>query len=138
MVWSIAESWPGVASYLDRVPLAMDTPGYRAPPGRGINDDRVVLSDGGLLAQRARRRCVAHDETLVQQARTSMLSGVPGTRVLGFVPRLGFRGGCRSVEHSVVTRDSCFDDLQPMSTWRAMRRLLRICNVYDEVAALGS
>ena len=37
------------------------------------------------------------------------------------------------VEHSVVIRDSCFDDLQPMSTWRAMRRLLRICNAYDGV-----
>ena len=29
--WSTAESWPGVASHLDLVPLAMDTPGYRAP-----------------------------------------------------------------------------------------------------------
>ena len=31
VVWSIAESWPGVASSLDRVPLAMDTPGHHAP-----------------------------------------------------------------------------------------------------------
>ena len=31
VVWSPAESWPGVASYLDRVPLAMDTPVYRVP-----------------------------------------------------------------------------------------------------------
>ena len=54
MVWSIAESWPGVASC------------------------RVVLSDGGLLAQRARRRRVAYDEILVRQARTSMLRGVLG------------------------------------------------------------
>ena len=31
VVWSLAESWPGVASYLDRVLLAMDTPVYRVP-----------------------------------------------------------------------------------------------------------
>ena len=47
-------------------------------PVRAINDDRVVLSDGGLLAQCARRRCVAYVETLVRQSRTSMLSGVLG------------------------------------------------------------
>ena len=47
-------------------------------PVRAINDDRVVLSDGGLLAQRARRRFVAYDETLVRQARTPMSSGVLG------------------------------------------------------------
>ena len=51
--------------------------GIPCAPVRAINDDdRVVLSDGCLLAQRARRRCVAYDETLVRQARTSMLSGV--------------------------------------------------------------
>ena len=37
------------------------------------------------------------------------------------------------VEHSALIRDSCFDDLQPMCTWRAVRRLLRICNACDEV-----
>ena len=31
VVWSLAESWLGGASYLDRVPLAMDTPVYRVP-----------------------------------------------------------------------------------------------------------
>ena len=31
VVWSLAESWPGVASYLDRVLLAIDTPVYRVP-----------------------------------------------------------------------------------------------------------
>ena len=31
MVWLLAESWLGGASYLDRVPLAMDTPVYRVP-----------------------------------------------------------------------------------------------------------
>ena len=31
VVWSLAESWPGGASYLERVPLTMDTPVYRVP-----------------------------------------------------------------------------------------------------------
>ena len=31
VVWSLAESWPGVASDLDRVQLAMDMPVYRVP-----------------------------------------------------------------------------------------------------------
>ena len=132
MVWSIAESWPGVASYLDRVPLAMDTPGYRAPQFEQFNDDRVILSDGGLLAQRARRRCVAYDETLVRQARTSMLSGVLGHAFLDLCRVSDSEVAAGVVEHCVVIRDSCFD-LQPMSTWRAMRRFLRICNAYDKV-----
>ena len=31
VVWSLAESWPGVASYLDRILSVMDTPVYRVP-----------------------------------------------------------------------------------------------------------
>ena len=58
-------------------------------PVRAIDDDRVVLSDGGLLAQRARRRCVPYDETLVRQARTSMLSGVLGHAFLDLCRVLG-------------------------------------------------
>ena len=44
---------------------------------RAIHDDPAVSSDGGLLAQRARRRevCV---ETLVQQARTPIMSSTHG------------------------------------------------------------
>ena len=71
---------------------------------RAIHDDPVVSSDGGLLAQRARRRdaCV---ETLVQQARTLLMRWHPWTCVLGVVL-------CASdselaaavVEHSVVGR----------------------------------
>ena len=57
VVWSLAESCVGVASYLERVLLVMDTPVYRVPFAvRAINDDPAVSSDGGLLAQRARRR----------------------------------------------------------------------------------
>ena len=31
VVWSLAESWLGGATYLDRVLLVMDTPVYRVP-----------------------------------------------------------------------------------------------------------
>ena len=111
----------------------MDTLGIPCAPVRATNDDRFVLSDGGLLAQRARRRCVAYDETLVRQARTSMLSGVLGHAFLDLCRVSDSEVTAVVVEHSVVIRDSCFDDLQPMSTWRAMRRLLRICNAHDGV-----
>ena len=50
----------------------------RALAVRATNDDPAVLSDGGLLAQRARRRWDARVETLVQQARTLILSGTHG------------------------------------------------------------
>ena len=80
------------------------------------------------MAQRARRRCVAYDETLVRQARTSMLSGVLGHAFLDLCRVSDSEVAAVVVEHSVVIRDSCFDDLQPTCTWRAVRRLLRICN----------
>ena len=49
----------------------------RALAVRVSHHDPAVSSDGGLLAQRARRRevCV---ETLVQQARTPIMSGIHG------------------------------------------------------------
>ena len=49
----------------------------RALAVRAIHDDPAVSSDGGLLAQRARRRdaCV---ETLAQQARALIMSGIHG------------------------------------------------------------
>ena len=50
----------------------------RALAVRAINDDPAVSSDGGLLAQRTRRRCVACVETLVQQARSQIVSGIHG------------------------------------------------------------
>ena len=79
VVWSLAESWLGGANYLDRVPLAMDTPVYRVP----LQFEQFVMTplyrvDGGLLAHRTRRRCVACVETLVQQARTPIMSGTHG------------------------------------------------------------
>ena len=47
----------------------------RALVVRAINDDPAVSSDGGLAAQRSRRRCVACVETLVQQARALIMTG---------------------------------------------------------------
>ena len=38
---------------------------------RTINDDPAVSSDGGLLAQRARRRCVACVETRIASSSTN-------------------------------------------------------------------
>ena len=37
------------------------------------------------------------------------------------------------VEHSVVIRVMSFEDLQLVSTRRALHRLLRICRAYDVV-----
>ena len=62
-----------------------------------------------------------------------MLSGVLGHVFLDLCRVSDSEVAAVVVEHSVVIRDSCFDDLQPMCTWRAVRRLLRICNAYDGV-----
>ena len=67
----------------------------RALAVRAINDDPAVSSDGGLAAQRTRRRCVACVETLVQQARVTVYERHPWTRVIGVVLCLGFGVGCR-------------------------------------------
>ena len=89
VVWSLAESWLGVASYLDRVLLVMDTPVYRVPCQSGQPKmTPAVSTDGGLLAQRARRRCVACVETLVQQARALIVSGINGHVFLELCSRL--------------------------------------------------
>ena len=47
-------------------------------PVRAIHDDPVVTSEGGLSAQRGRRRCDTCVETLVQQARTPTMSSTHG------------------------------------------------------------
>ena len=61
---------------------------------RAINDDPVVTSEGGLLAQRARRHCDTCVETLVQQARTPTVRSTHGHAFLGVVLFFGFRVGC--------------------------------------------
>ena len=77
--WSLAESVtgsgepPGSSSVSDGHACLP-----RALVVRAINDDPAVSSDGGLAAQRSRRRCVACVETLVQQARALIMSGTHG------------------------------------------------------------
>ena len=66
----------------------------RALAVRAINDDPSVSSDGGLAAQRTRRRCVACVETRAASSSTDY-EGHPWTRVLGVVLCFGFGVGCR-------------------------------------------
>ena len=111
VVWSLAESWLEVASYLDRVLLVM----------------------GGLLAQRARRRCVACVETLVQQARAQIMSGIHGHVFSELCCASDSELAAAVVEHSMAIRVTSFEDLQLVSTRRALHRLLRMCKAYDVV-----
>ena len=81
MVWSLAESRGPLGDGSGELPGAGSAgDGHACPPRapvRAIHDDPVVTSEGGLLAQRVRRRhaCV---ETLVQQARALIMSGTHG------------------------------------------------------------
>ena len=104
----------------------------RAFAVRAIHDDPAVSSDGGLLAQRARRRdaCV---ETLVQQARALLMSGIHGRVFLELRCASDSELAAAVVEHSVAIRVTSFEDLQLVSTRPALHRLLRICRAYDVV-----
>ena len=99
---------------------------------RTINDDPAVSSDGGLLAQRARRRdaCV---ETLVQQARALIMSGTHGHVFLELCCASDSELAAAMVGHSVAIRVTSSEDLQLTSTRLALHRLLRICKAYDVV-----
>ena len=132
VVWSLAESWLEVASYLDRVPLVMDTPVYRVPLQFGQFMMTLLWSDGGLLAQRARRRdaCV---ETLVQQARALIMSGTHGHVFLELCCASDSELAAAVVEHSVAIGVTSSEDLQLASARRVLHRLLRICKAYDAV-----
>ena len=100
---------------------------------RAINDDPAVSSDGGLLAQRSRRRCVACVENLVQQARALIMSGTHGHVFLELCCASDSELAAAVVEHSVAIRVTSSEDLQLASTRCALRRLLRICEAYDVV-----
>ena len=102
-------------------------------PVRAINDDPVVTSEGGLLAQRARRRCDTCVETLVQQARTPIMSGIHGHVFLELCYASDSEVAAVVVEHSVVIRVTSFEDLQLTSTQPALYCLLMICKTYDVV-----
>ena len=75
----------------------------RALAVRAINDDPAVSSDGGLLAQRARRReaCV---ETLVQQARALTVRSTHGHVFLELCCTSDSELAAAEVEHSVAIR----------------------------------
>ena len=104
----------------------------RALAVRAINDDPAVTSDGGLLAQRGRRRdaCV---ETLVQQARALLMSGLHGRVFLELCCASDSELAAAVVEHSVAIRVTSFEELQLVNTRRAQHHLLRICRAYDVV-----
>ena len=101
---------------------------------RAIHNDPAVSSDGGLLAQRVRRLCVACVETLVQQARTPIMSGTHGHAFLELCCASNSELAAVVVEHSLAIRVTSFEDLQLVSTRCALHRLLRICRVYGVVA----
>ena len=105
----------------------------RALAVRAINDDPAVSSDGGLVAQRTRRRCVACVETLVQQARALIMSGTHGHVFMELCCASDSELAAAVVEHSVAIRVTSSEDLQLTSTRCALHRLLRICKAYDVV-----
>ena len=106
----------------------MDTHVYRVPlQFEQFMMTPAVSSDGGLLAQRVRRRCVACVETLVQQARTPIMSGTHGHVFLELCCASDSELAAAVSEHSVAIRVTSFEDLQLTSSRPALRRLLMIC-----------
>ena len=103
-------------------------------PVPAINNDPVVTSEGGLLAQRARRRCDTCVETLVQQARTPIMSGIHGHAFLELCYASDSEVTAVVVEHSVVIRVTSFEDVQLTSRRPASYCLLMICKEYEVVA----
>ena len=105
----------------------MDTLVYGVPLAvRAIHDDPAVSSEGGLLAQRARRRCDTCVETLVHQARTPITSGIHGLVFLELRCALDSEVAAVVVEHSVAIRITSSEDLQLTGT-------LMIRKAYDVV-----
>ena len=119
--------------HMDRVPLAMDTPLYRVLAVQAIHDDPAASSDGGLLAQRVHRRCVACVETLVQQARKPIMSSTHGHVFLELCCASDSELAAVVAEHSLAIRVTSFEDLELTSTRQALHRLLMICKAYDVV-----
>ena len=101
---------------------------------RAINDDPVVTSEGGFLAHRARRCCDTCVETLVQQARTPIMSGIHGRAFLELCYASDSEVAAVVVEHSVVIRVTSFEDVQLTSRRPALYCLLMICKAYEVVA----
>ena len=93
-------------------------------PVRAINNDPVVTSEGGLLAQRVRRRCDTC--TLIQQARTPIISGIHGHAFLELCCASDSELAALVVEHSVVIRVTSCEDVQLTSRRPVLHRLLMI------------
>ena len=81
-------------------------------PVRGFNNDPVVTSEGGLLAERVRRRCDTCVESLVQQARTPILSGIHEHVFLELCCASDSELAAAVVEHSVAIRVTSFVDVR--------------------------
>ena len=80
----------------------------RALAVRAMHDDPVVTSEGGLLAQRAHRRCDTCVETLVQQARALIMSGTHGHVFLELCRASDSELAAAVVELSVAIRGHLF------------------------------
>ena len=100
-------------------------------PVRAINDDPEVTSEGGILAQRARRRCDTCVETLVQQARAHITSSTHEHAFLELCCASDSELAALVVEHSVIIRVSSFEDVQLTSTRTVLHRLLMIRKAYE-------
>ena len=100
-------------------------------PVRAINDDNVVTSEGGLLAQRASRRCDTCVEILVQQARMPIMSGIHGCAFLELCCASDSEVAAVVVEHSVVIRVTSFDDVLLTFTRTVLHRLLMFRKAYE-------
>ena len=102
-----------------------------------MHHDAVASSDMVIVALRARRRKVCV-ETLVQQARTPMSSGIHGHAFLELCCASDSEVAAVVVEHSVVIRVTSFEDVQLTSTQPAVYCLLMNCKAYSEVVDMHS
>ena len=132
VVWSLTESCLGGASYLERVLLVMDTPVYRVPLQFG--QLMMTLLYRVMVVSWLSVLVVAMPVgTLVQQARSLIMSGTHGHVFLELCCASDSELAAAAVEHSVAIRVTSSEDLQLASTRCALHRLLRICKAYDVV-----
>ena len=130
VVWSLAESWLGVATYLDRVLLVMDTLVFRVPLHFGQFPLYRVMVVSWLSVLAVAMLVLA---TLVQQARALIMSGTHGYVFLELCCDSDSELTAAVVETSVAIRVTSFEDLQLVSTRHALHRFLRICKAYGVV-----
>ena len=90
------------------------------------------------MVQRARRRCDTCVETLIQQARTPIVSGIHGHAFLELCGTSDSELAALVVKHSVVIRVTSFEDVQLTSTRTALHRLLMIYKAYAAYEVVAS